>query len=374
MSGTVWKRPDGTWAYRVAVGRKADGAPNRRQRNGFSTKREAEAALLEFLGEAHKGTVVVDTKQTLGDYLEAWLRAVESSLRPATYDQYQNVLRCWVIPRIGFKRLAAIDAPTLQNLYTGLSQDGGRFGRGLSPSSVGSTHRILRRALDQAVEWGLLGKNPAAVRIHRPRLSGAPAAAWGLEEARIFLSANRNHRLFALFALMLSTGLRRGEVLGLRWRDVDLEGRRLTIVQARVAVAGGVQLSEPKTKAGVRIVELGASTVALLDKHRAAEGGRSEYVFTTPTGEPIHPQNLRRAVESACKRAGLPVLTPKGFRHTAATCALAAGVHPKKVQEMLGHSDIGITLGTYSHVVPGMHRDAADALDVALFPDEDEES
>lgn len=371
MSGTVWKLPSGEWAYRVARGRQNDGSPARRQRNGFATKREASDAMIAFLGEAARGTVVVDTKQSVETYLEAWLVSVRSSLRATTFDQYQTILRHWVMPRIGHLRLAALDVAAIQNLYTGLSKDGGRGGTGLAPSSVNSTHRILRRALDQAVEWGLLAKNPTAVRLNRPRQSGTPAAAWGLANTRKFLEANSGHRLNPLFALMLTTGMRRGEVLGLRWIDVDLDRAQLTIVQARVAVSGHVELSEPKTAAGVRIVELGDSAVALLEKHRAAEDGQgSEYVFTTPGGSPIHPQNLRRAIDSACKRAGLPPLTPKGFRHTAATCALEAGVHPKKVQEMMGHSDISITLGVYSHVVPGMHRDAADALDVALFPEE----
>ena len=136
MSGTVWKRPDGTWAYRVARGRRPDGTLNRRQRNGFTTKREAQDALVAYLGEAQKGTVVVSTRQTLGDYLESWLASVRSSLRPSTWDQYQNVLRCWVIPRIGHLRLDAVDPAALQNLYTGLSATGSRQGTGLAPSSV----------------------------------------------------------------------------------------------------------------------------------------------------------------------------------------------------------------------------------------------
>lgn len=371
MTGTVWKRPDGKWAYRASLGKKPDGTILRRQRNGFATKREAAEALAAVRTEAGKGGVVATSSQTVGAYLESWLASVESSVRPTTHDQYVTVLRAWVLPRIGSKRLADLRPVDVQNLYTGLSLGGKQDGTGLGASSVNTCHRILRQALDQAVAWQLLAVNPASNKLNRPKGAKVAAAHWSPDQAKEFLDATRGHRLYPCFVLMLTSGVRRGEAVGLRWQDVDLDRRQITVVHTRVVSGGRVISSTPKTDAGIRVVELGASTTAALEKHQANAPRLDGYVFLSPRGAPLHPDTLRHAVDAAARKAGLPPLTPKGFRHTAATCALASGVHVKKVQEMLGHSNIQITLDTYSHVIPGQHRDAADAIDAALFPEEE---
>ncbi len=376
MSGKVWKREDGTWCYRVAIGKKADGTVNRRQRNNFATKKAADIALDELMSDYRAGDVVASTNQTLAEYLDSWLIAKEPSIRPTTFAQYETSIRTWVIPNLPLNlKLVDVEPRHIQNLYTHLAKAGRKDGKGLAPRSIEVTHRALNQALAQAVAWRTgLKRNPCAAenKIIRPRKSTLPAPAWGPLDAKKFLEANKNHRLYPLFVVMISTGLRRGEALGLRWENVDFDARRLTVLEARVSLHGKSTVSEVKTRSGVRQVNLNPDVLAILAKHRANTTSTSDHVFTGLHGLPIHPQNFRRDIVAACKRAGLAPLTPKGFRHTAATVALKSGVHPKKVQEMLGHANLTITMDVYSHLIEGMDRDASDAMGVALF-DHDEE-
>ncbi len=371
--GEVWQGEDGKWSYRVTI-HTPHGGTSRPQRNGFASERDAKAAVVALKGLALEGKVITASKITLAEYLEAWLESIKLSVKPNTLDQYQTAMRSWVIPHIGQAKLTAVTPEMLEGLYATLSVRGKRNGTGLGARSVRVTHRILHRAFGKAVARKLIATNPAAreFEIDKPRVSKLPAPAWGTEDARKFLAANKDHRLYALLALMIYCGVRRGEALGLRWINVDLTNRRITIREALVVTRGKVDAdAEVKTTAGVRVLQLDDELVRILDKHQANEGGRSEYVFTTLAGGLIHPQNLRRLVDTACKRAGLKPLTPKGFRHTAATVMLESGAPMKVVQEMLGHSDFGVTADTYTHVSVRASRAAADTMGAALFGDDE---
>lgn len=275
------------------------------------------------------------------------------------------------MPEIGTVRLQKLKAEHVQALYARLLE------RGLSPRSVAYVHAILRRALKQARRWGLIQRNVTA-DADCPRPDSPPLRVLTPTEAAAFLEAARESRLHALFVVAVTAGLRQGELFGLRWQDVDLDAARLQVRFQLVRQDGTVRLVEPKTTAGRRGVDLSSMAVAALHTHRArqleerlAAGGywqnSEDLVFTATGGAPLRPSNLTRHVfRPLLKRAGLPQIRFHDLRHTSATLALAAGVHPKVVAERLGHTKVNFTLNTYSHVLPSMQRAAADQLDSLL--------
>ncbi|HUP73005.1 MAG TPA: site-specific integrase [Acidimicrobiales bacterium] len=282
-----------------------------------------------------------------------------------------------MIPRIGDTLLQAVDAGTLNRLYSELLSDGNQSQPGgLATRTVAYVHTIVHRALKDAVKWGRLARNPAD-SSDPPRASAssvAPMATWRADVLRDFLArtAGCGDRYYSLWVLLATTGMRRGEALGLRWSDVDLDAATAAVVQTVIVVAHRVELGAPKTGRGTRVVDLDAGTIAALRAHRLHQleeriligaGWRDhDLVFCKVDGDPLHPERVSREFLRRIERWKLPPLTLHGLRHTWATLALKAGVHPKVVQERLGHATIGITLGVYSHVTAGMQREAAEAV------------
>lgn len=312
----------------------------------------------------------------MGEFAQTWLEAVRPSLAPTTWAGYRNVLDRWVLPHVGSTRLSALTAAQLNRLYARLLRDGARGGRPLSPRSVRMAHTVLGRALGDAVEWGLLARNP--VRSAKPpREKTREMTVWSRGELKEFLAGTKDDRLYAMWVVLLTTGLRRAEIAGLRWSDVDLDRGTLTVRHTRVAVDYQVQDSEPKTPKGRRLLALDDPTVAALRRHRKtqleerlAAGSLWQdngLVFVKEDGAPYHPGSVAYYFEKAVRKAGLPMIRLHDLRHTSATLALAAGVHPKIVQERLGHSSIGITMDTYSHVIQGMQEEAAAKVAKLIF-------
>jgi integrase len=261
----------------------------------------------------------------------------------------------------------------LNGLYAALLADGNRShdDRGLSPRTVRCVHTIIHRALKDAVKWGRLVRNPAdAADPPRKSATSRPEmTTWSAAEVRAFLDHVAEHRLFAAFVLLATTGMRRGEALGLRWCDIDLDAARLSVVQTVVAVNHEVQIGSPKTAKGRRTVALDPGTVAALREHRKRQleerllmgAGFTDrgLIFTMPDGGPLHPERFSRTFDREIGKTALPRIRLHDLRHTWATLALGAGVHPKVVQERLGHAGVSITLDVYSHVSDGLHADAA---------------
>jgi integrase len=286
---------------------------------------------------------------------------MRASLRPLTFESYElNVAR--VVPPIGSVRLQQLTPAMLNRLY-------GELGEGLSPRSVRYVHTVLRHALADAVKWNRLVRNPAdaAEPPSGKAAKAPPMKTWSAAELRAFLAHVADDRLYAGFHLAATTGLRRGELLGLRWRDVDLGTGRLAVVQTLV---GKRQLSQPKTDRSRRSVALDPATVTALREHRKRQleerlawgpafEDEHDLVFCREDGSPIWPRSFSRAFERHAKDAGLAAIRLHDLRHSHATLALQAGVHPKVVSERLGHSGVGITLDTYSHAIPAMQEDAA---------------
>ncbi len=381
MRGRVFQRAKGRgkpWSFAVDLPRGTKGERRQRLKGGFRTRAEAERALAELLVELDRGTAVDTSSQTLGAYLDDWLASVTPSLRPTTADLYRRAVDNWIRPRLGGLALQAITPKHLQDLYAELLVSGRTDGSGgLSPRSVRLAHQVLRLALDRADNWRLIARNPAAARLDLPRMQHRTMQTWAAEEACAFLEATDADRLGGLWSLMVSTGLRRGEALGLRWQDIDLAGGRLSVVQTVVVASNKAYLSEPKTATGRRSVFLYPQIISVLARHRERQEAdrllagpawqEAGLVFTTSLGTLIHPRNVARDFHAAVRRTGARPIRLHDLRHTAATLALTAGANPKQVQEMLGHARVAITLDVYSHVSQQMHAETAEKIGRQLF-------
>jgi integrase len=368
MRGSIVKRGK-SWSYVLYLGRDQSGKKRQKWVGGFRTRRDAEDALTQSLDRVRTRTWADPGRITVAEYLDQWLDGIRPSLRPKTAASYEDALRGWVIPRVGSVRLVGLTAPRLRALYGELLESGRCNGSGgLSPRSVQYAHRILSHALKDAVDHGLLVRNPASL-VKPPRVPKPPMRVWSADDVRRFLAGVADDRLYALWVLLVTTGVRRGEALGLRWEDIDIKRGQLAVRQTVVAIGYDVHVSEPKTAIGKRSVSVDPTTVAALKAHRrrqskeqlvaASAWSESGLVFTTENGAMIHPDRISKVFAQLVTRLQLPVIRLHDLRHTAATLALVAGVHPKVVQERLGHSNVTITLDTYSHVLQGLQEDAA---------------
>ncbi|MFL6238830.1 MAG: tyrosine-type recombinase/integrase [Actinomycetes bacterium] len=377
--GSIRQSSNGSWYFVVDVTEEC-GPRQQTRRRGFATRREAQTALSKTLRDLDNAAYVPPSRQLLGDYLTAtWLPAVKTTVRPSTFDSYQRMMRVHVNEHpIAKRRLQQVTPADLNALYADLLA--GAHRKRLSPRTVAYAHAILHRAFKDAVRWGALVRNPADVADPpRVRVSDrAPDRTWTAEELAAFLDACAAERLHALWHLIAFTGMRRGEALGLMWDDVDLENRTLSVARALVQNADykagktGLGWSTPKTAKGRRSVALDPATVAVLRGHRArqlqerlrvgADYQDQSLVFSTQLGEPYHPKIASNMFRKAVLRHGMPYLSIHGLRHTWATLALRAGVHPRVVQERLGHSTVAITLDIYSHVNPALSADAANTV------------
>ena len=317
-----------------------------------------------------------DRSLTLGEYLASWLELCEGrGLRPASIASYGVTIRTTIAPRLGRIQLESITPHDLNGLYLNLLREGRRDGRGgLSPRTVRYAHAILRKAFADAVRLGHLETNPSlaadppTARAARPR----QFPTWDPVELRQFLDSVRDDQFYAAFYLAAASGMRRGEVLGLRWCDLDIEGQQLSVVQCVIEVAHAVRVGPPKSDRSRRMIALDEKTIAVLAEHKRAEeekrlkrGARltpHEFVFAHDDGSPIHPACFSQIFSRRVAAAQVPRIRFHDLRHTHATLALRARVHPKIVSERLGHSTIAITLDTYSHCIPSMQREAAEVI------------
>lgn len=358
----------GGWVAIVDLGR--DPFNNRRRQrwvSGFNTREAAEDALPGLLEEAERAPQAHSSRQSLGQFAQSWLDSLPTrGLRTTTIACYRTSITAHLLPSLGRMPLRRLTAMHLNQLYGQLVTSGRSDGRGgLSPRSVRLVHSIVRRMLADAVRWGSVAENVALV-ADPPRSRPLSAMrVWSAEELRRFLASLDRHPFRACFWLLATTGMRRGEALGLRWKDVDLDRGRLAIVQTLVQVPGGSQFSAPKTTRSRRTVALDAETVRVLRDHKreqARAGGLGELVFARAGGLPLLPHGVSKAFRSAIEAAGVPVIRLHDLRHGHASNALAAGVHPKVVSERLGHSTVAFTLDVYSHVVPAFDADAAETI------------
>ncbi|CCF83358.1 tyrosine-type recombinase/integrase [Nitrolancea hollandica] len=368
--GSIYQREsDGLWVASVNLGY-VDGKRKRKTLYG-KTRREVAEKIKAVLRDQQQGLPVTTERQTLAQYLERWLSAsVKPSVKVKTYEGYESIVRIRVVPRIGRRQLAKVTALDLQQLYSDLQA------AGLSARSVHHTHRVFHRAFVQAVRWDLIPRNPCdGVTPPRPNRSEMHVLAREQVSALLAATTDTQHR--ALYTLAVTTGMRAGELYGLRWGDIDLAAGRLSVRRALQRQRGnGLVFITPKTARSRRTIILSKWAVSALREHRTRQLEQrlaagplwqdDDLVFCEATGGPLSPSWQTKIFQEALARAGLPRIRFHDLRHTAATLLLARGTHPKVVSEMLGHATITLTLDTYSHLVPVLHEQAAATMD-SLF-------
>jgi integrase len=360
----------------------ANGKRQQLRRRGFATKKvakDAEAAVVADLG---RGTFVRPTRVTLEAFLlDEWLPAKRATLRPSTANSYDRMIRLYVVPALGATSLSEVDGGMLNALYATLLAHGRTetrrgLGPGLAPKTVRNVHGVLARAFRDAVRWGRLVRNPCDA-ADPPRGAAPEMKAWTADELRAFTASTSSHRWAGVWALMATTGMRRGEVLGLRWSDVNLEVGTVTIRSTRIRYGTTITTSTPKTARGNRTISVGPAAVTALRAWKRTQSqdrllmgsdwqNLDDLVVTIADGSAPNPEAFSNLFGDLAKRAGLPAIRLHDLRHSYATAALAAGVPVKVVSQRIGHADITVTLKVYAHVMPGDDASAALSADALL--------
>lgn len=374
MRGCVSKRGN-KWAFIVEYGKHPEtGKRRQKTRSGFETKVEAEKELAKVLHELNTNTYIEPTKDDVATYMASWLAQKRMSIRPGTYKTYRWLVNFHIIPRLGHHKMVNLAPQHLIEMYNQLLNGEHR----LSPQTINHLHKVLHDALETATQWEAITKNVAKL-VKPPKIPKAETKVWNEEELGQFLIFTKSSRYYIIFLLAATTGMRRGEILGLKWADIDLEKRKLSVRRSYTQGDKGYIFQEPKTASGIRTIVLSQMTVNALqqqkqmleDDRKKLEQAGMEYkdygmVAQTRNGMPINPSFLESRWRDLLQKSGLPQLRLHDLRHTHASLLLKAGIHPKAVSERLGHSSIMITLDRYTHLFPSLQEDAAQQLDSML--------
>lgn len=366
--GTIYQRSDGTWCgqYTVYV------AGKRKRKTLYGkTRKEVAAKLAKALGHREDGLIFDAEKLRLGEYLDRWLHdSVRDTVRQRTWERYEQIVRVHIKPSLGRVKLKALDPAQVRALYRE------KLDAGLAPHTVQYVHTTLNKALNEALSDGLVPRN-AASAVKAPKPIKKEIRPLSPEQANAFLEAASEDRFEALYVLAITAGLREGELLGLKWEDVDLEAGTLSVRRSLSEARSGRFFQPPKNGTG-RSIRLTARAIDALKRHKASQNQErlklgtlwhdGGLVFPSRIGGPMNAKNLiARSFKPLLVRVSLPrTVRFHDLRHTCATLLLGKGVHPKIVQELLGHATIAITLDTYSHVLPNMQGEAVSAMEDAL--------
>lgn len=317
--------------------------------------------LVSQQNQLRQGLLTKNDAITISEYLTNYMETVgKHTLRPKTIETNSSIIRIHIIPAIGKIKLAQLRPDHLQSLY---SQ---KLDAGLSRRTVHYIHSIIHKALRQAVRWGIVARNVSDL-VDAPSPKRRPPSVYTAEQVQTFLSSVKDDRFYLIYVLAIYGGFREGELLGLHAEDVQLEAGVITVKRAAQYLLGkGVVITEPKTAKSRRSVKLPTTALKVLEEYLKQLNINQGLIFTTASGNPISPRFLVKKFKQAITKAGLPDIRFHDLRHTSATLLLSANVHPKVVQERLGHSSITLTMDTYSHVIPGMQDEAAEKLDLIL--------
>jgi integrase len=368
--------------YYAVIYEGVDPSTGKERRRWFAagTRRaDAERLVTEIMKRKNDGEYRPPDRITFGAYLtDRWLPTKRSQLRPSTFDSYRRNIERHVVPALGAIPLQRLSAEDLDMFYAALAV-GSEDRRGLSPKTIHSIHGTLHKALADAMRKGSVVRNVAEL-ADPPKLSSRKKRemrVWDAIQLRQFLDALEAHRLMPAYYLAANTGMRRGEVLGLRWIDVDLERARLSVRQAVVSVAYDVQIADVKTGSSRRTIDLDPRTVSLLREWRKRQieerlllGELHQdhgLTFSRPEGTPLHPDFFSQSFERLVVKSGLPSIRLHDLRHTHATLLLKVGVPVEVVSERLGHATPAFTMTVYQHVLPGMQAEAANTFGELIF-------
>lgn len=358
--GSIYQLADGRWRGCVTTGYTEEGKRRRQYLYG-KTKREVQEKLIRLQGNVLNGVAVEPDRVSLADYLNRWVEdTARLDVRHTTYRLYRGIIRNHINPNIGGVKLAKVNVDLVQGLYSALEK------QGVSPRVRQLVHAVLHNALRMAVSRGSIQRNPCDV-VKKPRVAAKAMQVLDQDQVDKLLEAAHGDRLYALYLLAVTTGLRQGELLALQWQNVDLKRGVISVQHTLQDDDGKLVLSEPKSAKSRRRVDLPQITTKALKRHREAllaEGHPGPWVFCDRKGGPIRQSNLTsRSFKPLLRAAGLPDIRFHDLRHTAATLMLALGVSAKVIQEMLGHSNINLTFQTYAHVLPSLQHEAATKID-----------
>ncbi|MCE4947516.1 site-specific integrase [Streptomyces albulus] len=366
-AGTITKRKDGRYQAAVYV-LQPDGTRARKFAYG-KTWTECDAKRRELLNKVDQGVPVPTKSAKLAEWLPYWLdNVIKPRRKRTTYAKYEVHVRLYLVPMLGTKRLESLSVADVRRFLRDVE-------RKRSAATAKESHRVLRTALMAACREELITRNVATL-VEPPKPESRDLSPWSLDETLTFLSASRRDPLYAAFVIAIALGFRRGEIVGLRWADVDLDRREIRVRKQRQRVGGEAYDDDPKGRRRRQTLPLPAICLAPLRWQRMRQADMRQragkewvetgYVFTTRTGRPIEPRNLYRSFTRVAKNADLRVIRLHDARHGCATLLTAAGVAPRVVMEILGHSQIAITMNTYTHVVQDTQREAVSHMDRLL--------
>lgn len=379
MKGYIRQRAKMSWEICVDTGKDSEkGKRTRHFETVKGTKRDAQRRLHELLLSVDKNIYIKPIRITVSQFLEDWLKDyVSIHTAPRTRERYDEIVRLHLIPAFGTIPISALQPQQIQGYYTRALESGRRDGKGgLSRSTVYKHHRVLFEALKYGVKHGILARNPADC-VDAPPQEHKEVPVPSAKEIQLIIDKSSDTPYFILFYTKAYTGLRRGELLGLRWCYVNLDTATLSVVQTLQQLRDGRYIfKKPKSKHGQRQIDLSPSLVVLLWNHKmrqehqrkllGASLSPTDLVFSHPDGRPLRPNSITRAFKSIARSLSLPSISLHSLRHGHATIMFQQNVHPKIVQERLGHSTISTTMDIYSHVVPGLQQAAAKRFDDGL--------
>lgn len=366
--GSIRKRKDGTWEARVTIGISADGKQQRKSLYG-KTRQEVSAKMTDLLNNLQNGTITNPTEITLGEWLDEYMRTYKKPhVRPATYNNYSVKVNNHIKPAIGHYKLKALRQDIIQKFVNGLSE------KGLSPSTVTDIYKLLRNALETAIDDGIIARN-VSCRVKLPKMSKPKINVLTIEQQNAFVEQAKKTYMGTMHIFDLCTGMRLGELLGLKWNDIDFPSNELhvqrTVYKSKDPDTTNsrwqLYFGDPKTEASVRTIPLNETAVKVLadvfeqqnqNKIRAGTAYEdNDLVFCTQLGRPLDPNNMRRTFYSICDKIGIKDMHPHCLRHTFATRGAENNVDVRVMQRLLGHSNIQETADTYTHVLSGLKRD-----------------
>lgn len=381
MKGCIFKRGK-TYSVVVELGRNEKGKRGQKWFSGYKTKKEAEKALVSILNQLETNTFVNPEKLTLAEYLRQWMiNYVEPNLAPKTIDGYRVNIERHIIPSLGNILLQKLQPIHIQQFYKSKLENGRFDGKGsLSAKSVLYIHRVLRKALSSALKMQLVPRNVADA-VELPKQKAFYAKFLNEQEIKELLNAFKNTNAYIPVLLATCLGLRRGEALGLKWKDIDFKNRTISIVRSLLPHKSGPIFHEPKTKNSRRTIVLSSAIITELEKHKSEQDDQrnllgkayknNELVTCSSDGSPINPATFSHTFARTLMKNNLTHIRFHDLRHSNATLMLKHNISPKVASERLGHSNISITLDIYSHVLKEMQEDAAQKLDDAIFSTDD---
>jgi integrase len=377
MPGNITRRGRNSWRLKFEAGG-CDPLTGKR-RTGYvtvrGTKKKAQAELIRLLATVENRTVVEPSKVTLTDYVRAWLDG-STHLAPKTMERYRELAECQIIPYLGNLPLQKLRPLQISDWHGKLLRSGGRNGRPLSARTVGHAHRVLHAALAQAAKLEATARNVASV-VTPPKVDAAEIECLDQAQIKAVLVALRDDPLRSIVTIALTTGMRRGELCALQWRQIDLDAATIDVERSLEQTNHGLRVKPPKSRHGRRCISLPVSAIETLRTHRLRQTelrlalglgrlGPEDLVFCLEDGSPLPPDRLSQQWRRAADRHGLPPVTFHAFRHTHASALIAAGLDIVTVSRRLGHGSPGITLGIYAHKFTNTDTAAAAAIDAAM--------